>query len=292
MSFRVEFVRQQYATDEALRIRQQIHEKYTVPQNNFVEWVLNSISWRGDEAVLDVGCGIGSYHKAVRTIAPQSQYIGVDLSAGMLTSHPAQGWLARADAMKLPFPNHCFDVVMANHMIYHLPDIDAGIQEFRRILKPKGVLLVATNGAENMPELKVLMRRAVVLLARAGATQVQPPTPYSERFSLENGTRYLHRYFYAVMRCDLPSKLVFPSVEPLMNYLESTRSLREPQLPEEVLWEDVMAIMRQQINHLINHLGELVINKITGVLVATDSGAFIEEFLNIKAQTQASQDIE
>lgn len=287
MTFRVEFVRQQYATDEALRIRQEIHEKYTVPQNNFVEWVLKNIAWRGDETVLDVGSGVGSYYKALQAIAPKSQYVGVDLSAGMLASHPAKGGVARADALQLPFPNQTFDVVMANHMIYHLPDIDAGIEEFRRILKPNGVLLVATNGVENMPELKVLMRRAVVLLARAGAMQVQPPSPSSERFALENGTRYLHRYFYAVMRCDLPSKLVFPSVEPMMDYLQSTRSLREPQLPEDVLWEDVMAIMRQQINHLINHLGELVINKLTGVLVATDSGAFIKDFVKMQSQNQS-----
>ncbi|PJF29889.1 MAG: hypothetical protein CUN52_06080 [Phototrophicales bacterium] len=288
MSFRVEFVRQQYATDEALRIRQEIHEKYTVPQNNFVEWVLSNIKWRGDEKVLDVGSGVGSYYKALRHIAPQSHYIGIDLSAGMLASHPAIGHVARADALRLPFPDHAFDVVMANHMVYHLSDIDAGLQEFRRVLKPKGVLLIATNSAENMPELKVLMRRAVVLLARAGAMQVQPPSPSSERFALENGTRHLHRYFYGVMRCDLPGKLVFPSVEPMMAYLESTRSLREPQLPEDVMWEDVMAIMRQQINHLINHLGELVINKLTGVLVATDSGAFMEEFIQIKSALEQS----
>ena len=289
MNFSVEFVRQQYATDESLRIRQDIHEKYTVPKSNFVEWVLNNLAWRGDEKVLDVGSGVGSYYPTMNALSPNLQYHGIDLSAGMLSAHPATNKIAVADALKLPFPDKAFDVVMANHMIYHLPNIDDGILEFRRVLKPNGVLLVATNGVENMPELKVLMRRAVVLLARSGAMQIQPPSPSSERFALENGSRYLARYFYAVMRCDLPSKLVFPTVDPLMAYLESTRSLREPQLPEEVVWEDVMAIMRQQINHLINHLGELVINKLTGVLVATDSGAFIEKFVQMKAQINTEE---
>ncbi len=289
MNFSVEFVRQQYATDESLRIRQDIHEKYTVPKSNFVEWVLSNLAWRGDEMILDVGSGVGSYYPFMQTVSPNFHYHGIDLSAGMLSAHPASGKIAVADALKLPFPDKSFDVVMANHMIYHLPNIDDGILEFRRVLKPNGVLLVATNGVENMPELKVLMRRAVVLLARSGAMQIQPPSPSSERFALENGSRYLASYFYAVMRCDLPSKLVFPTVEPLMAYLESTRSLREPQLPEEVVWEDVMAIMRQQINHLINHLGELVINKLSGVLVATDSGAFIEKFARIRTETAPTE---
>jgi hypothetical protein len=64
-----------------------------------------------------------------------------------------------------------------------------------------------------------------------------------------------------------------------MSYLESTRDLREPQLPPDVAWDDVMVIMRQQITHLINHLGELVINKLTGVLIASDNGGFIHEFV-------------
>ena len=55
--------------------------------------------------------------------------------------------------------------------------------------------------------------------------------------------------------------------------------MREAQLPDDVIWEDVMMIMRQQINQLIKHLGELVINKQSGVLIATDNGGQLGEFL-------------
>ena len=67
----------------------------------------------------------------------------------------------------------------------------------------------------------------------------------------------------------------------------ATRTLRESQLPEDVAWEDVMMIMEQQITHLVNHLGEMVVNKLTGVLVATDDGGFIEEFIKIRQQVTA-----
>ena len=69
-----------------------------------------------------------------------------------------------------------------------------------------------------------------------------------------------------------------------MAYLESTRDMRESQLPDDVIWEDVMMIMRQQINQLIKHLGELVINKQSGVLLATDSGGPVSEFLKFANQ--------
>jgi ubiquinone/menaquinone biosynthesis C-methylase UbiE len=284
-----EAVRQQYATYDSLRMRQEIHEKYTVPKINYTEWVLHSFQWRGDERVLDIGSGAGTYFQLLKLNWPEVRYCGLDISPGMLQKHPAKGGLLLGNAVKLPFPDDSFDVVMANHMIYHLEDIDGALAEFRRVLKPDGVLMAATNSVQSMPELQVLMRRAILLLTRTSAAHVQPPVPASNLFALENGTRRLARQFYAVVRHDLPSKLVFPDIEPVMQYLESTRSLREAQLPDDVAWDDVMMIMRQQINHLIQHLGEMAVNKLAGVLIASDRGGFIREFVERQAEVESSE---
>lgn len=277
-----EIIHQQYDTDENLRVRQYIHSTYTVPKMDFAESVIDSMRWRGEERVLDVGCGAGSYCERLADNWPEIDYYGVDISVGMLHRHPAHGKIGVADAQLLPFPDHVFDVVMANHMLFHVQDIDAAIEEFRRVLRPGGVLLAATNSANNMAELQVLMRRAILLLARSGTTQIQPPIPPSALFALENGTRRLARHFFAVVRHDMPSKLIFSEIEPVIQYLESTRTVQEPQLPAEVAWEDVMLIMNQQITHLINHLGELTISKLAGVLLASDDGGFVEDFAAIR----------
>lgn len=71
---------------------------------------------------------------------------------------------------------------------------------------------------------------------------------------------------------------MFREIDPVIAYLDSMRDLREPQLPPDVAWEDVMTIMRQQVTHLIHHMGEFVINKLAGVLLASDNGGFIREF--------------
>ena len=272
-------VKQHYLTDDVLKVRQEIHTTYTVPKVDFVDWVLDTIKWQGGEQLLDVGCGSGNYYSTLLEKNSSVRYIGMDLSVGMLVKHPGTGEVICADAEKMPFPTDTFDVVMANHMLYHLPDLKAGLLEFRRILKPNGILIVATNSSQSMPELQVLMRRAILLLTRTAGTQVRPPAAASDLFALENGSRILSHHFYAVVRHDLPTKLVFPDTDPLMRYLESTRSLREPQLPEDVNWDDVMMVMNQQASHLVNHLGELSITKITGVLVATDGGDFISDFI-------------
>ena len=276
-----DLVRKQYATDNNLRIRQETHEKYTVPNKNYVEWALEMIQWRGDERILDVGCGPGLYYSKLHENQPNMTYHGLDLLPGMLLNHPASNdHLMLGDVHHLPLASESYDVLMANHMLYHVHDVESSLEEMKRVLKPDGVLMVATNSVQTMPELQVLMRRAIVLLTRHGVAQVRAPFLSSDRFALENGTRILSRYFYGVVRYDLPSALVFPDVEPAMAYLESTRDMREPQLPDDVVWEDVMMIMRQQINQLIKHLGELVIRKESGVLIASDRGGFMRQFVD------------
>ncbi len=276
-------VRKHYATDDVLRIRQETHEKYSTPKINLEEWTLKCIKWRGDEHVLDAGCGTGLYYREIKKNWPDIKYSGVDLSPGMLTKHPAdKQQLTQGDVQKLSHDDDSFDVVMANHMLYHVPDVELAISEFRRVLKPGGQLVVATNSLHSMPEVQVLMRRAIVLLTRLGPSQVRAPIPSSDLFALENGTRQLARHFFGVVRYDLPSSLVFDDVDPAIHYLESTRNMREPQLPEDVLWDDVILIMRQQITHLINHFGELTIARINGVLVASDNGGFIRDFAEHK----------
>ncbi len=279
-----QIVRRHYATDEHLRIRQETHARYTVPDRSFVDWVLDRVEWRGDEAVLDVGCGTGLYYDKLIEQQPNIRYVGMDLIDVMLRGHAGHDTgkgLLQGDAQQLPFATASFDVVMANHMLYHVDNVEIAVAELARVLRPNGVLIVAANSINTMPEMQVLMRRAIVLLTRGGAAQVRAPELPSDRFALENGTRLLSRYFYAVVRHDLPSALVFPEVEPAMAYLESTRDLREASLPADVVWDDVMMIMRQQINQLVKHLGELVISKQAGVLIATERGGFVSEFMQL-----------
>ncbi|HEX2906779.1 MAG TPA: hypothetical protein VHO69_07965 [Phototrophicaceae bacterium] len=61
--------------------------------------------------------------------------------------------------------------------------------------------------------------------------------------------------------------------------------MREPQLPRGVYWNDMMVIVREQANRLIEHFGELVINKLNGVLVATDRGGFIQDYVTFEADS-------
>ncbi|MBE2267743.1 MAG: class I SAM-dependent methyltransferase [Anaerolinea sp.] len=270
---------QQYATDVFLKVRQEIHEHYSFPKVDFPAWVSARINWRGDEKVLDVGSGSGSYYDTLTAISPRITYYGLDRSEGMLTTHNATSRLIVGDAQHLPYANGMFDVVMANHMLFHVPDIDLALREIKRVLKPGGVIVTATNSVQTMREFLALFNRGLLLLSTPGNIHRRPIQPDAVRFSLESGTRQLARHFFAVVRHDLPGELVFPTVEPVMAYFESLRSIREPQLPRGVFWEDLMLIVREQISRAISHAGELHVEKLSGVLIATDNGDFIHDFI-------------
>jgi SAM-dependent methyltransferase len=275
---------QVYATEATLTVRQRTHEMYSVPKVNFAEWVLDRIPWRGDERVLDIGAGPGTYFEALAPRISRGQLVAGDLSLGMIrraAKHPQAGHLLNADVQRLPFPAETFDVVLANHMLYHVPDLDLGIEEIQRVLKPTGCLIAATNSQYNMPEFEQLIRRSYHLLGAVDAdSEVMRPTAY--HFQLEDGAAKLARQFYAVARYDLPGAFIFPSAQPAIDYINSTRPLREPQLPVNISWDDFITVMHEQIQRLINHFGELVVNKLSGVLVGTNAGAFAKDFISIQ----------
>ncbi len=271
-------LQEQYGSDDKLKLRQMTHDRYSVPKFDFPAWVLTRIPWQGEETLLDVGTGTGVYVEPVRRILPDVRYIGLDRSLGMLENHPHQQRLIVGDALALPFADASFEVVMANYMLHHVSDVESAIHELKRVLKPNGVLVTATNSAATMPELNFLFQRAIVLLTQSAAgAQI---APIHNAYSLENGTRMLARQFYTVVRYDMPSAFVFPHADPLITYMDSLRSLREPLLPKGVMWDDVLLVMREQANRVIAALGELVIQKVAGVLIASDGGGALTDFIS------------
>lgn len=281
---------QHFRTADGWRVRQQTHEQYTVPQVNFVEWVMKHVTVHGDERVLDVGCGPGRYYSYLQAHHPDVQYYGLDFSSGMMQEHPAPDWLTRGNMADIPFPDNTFDIVLANHVLYLAPDVETALQETKRVLKPKGVLVASTSSLTTMPQFRELFRRAILLVSPPGVSrEVRVPAGLHQRFALENGSRMLAHHYFAVVRHDLPGAFVFDDVDPIMDYLDSTRDTREPQLPQNVSWDQVMLIMREQLTNLILTLDKLVVDKLTGVLIATNGGGFIEEFLDIKANVPPAQ---
>ncbi len=271
-----------YADERHLETRIRTHELYTVPQFSFPEWVLGQHQhWQGNEWVLDVGCGMGVYIDQIQQRIPQGHLFATDLSYGMLNratqnDHAHQAKFVVQDAQNIAFPSNTFDIILANHMLYHMPDINVALNEIHRVMKPDGILVTAVNSQFTMLEFATLKRRALTLLGYPPADEEN--TISYDGFDLENGSVKLARHFRGVVRYEVPSALVFKDPQPVIAYVDSMRSLDEGNLPAGVAWEDYMMVMTNQIDRLISHFGELIINKLSGVLIATDGGGFAAKY--------------
>lgn len=282
-----------YASDEPLAIRQRTHDLYSNPKVNFPDWVLDRIAWRGNETVLDVGMGSGLYFDNVQARIPSGRLIGADLSLGMIRRVGAQRPgaavpLVNTDIQALPFPDHSFDVVMANHMLYHVPDIHRALAELQRVLKPNGLLIAAANARYNgnndfnMGEFDNLIGRGCQALGvRRGDIEALMESIHQSTgtFTLENGTRLLAQYFTAVQRSDLPGTLIFPEAQPVIDYVNSMRALRESFLPPSITWSALMTSIKSWLESRMTFSSYLAVPKLSGVLVATNGGGFAADYL-------------
>ena len=263
---------QMYATEEPLAVRIRTHRLYTQPQVDFTAWVMDHVPWRGDERILDIGCGSGAYIEPVcQRLAQGGRLLAGDLSWGMLRdvaskSLPAGVVLLSADAMRLPLPDRCCDVVLANHMLYHVPQIEGAVAEIRRVLRPGGCLVAATNARDSMETFATEMADACHAL---GHSIELPPSPARLRFTLENGWTFLQPCFPDVERDIIESALVFSEAAPPVAYIDSLRHMYAPGLPDGLTWEALIEQVERQIHSQIAAQGEYRVAKTTGVFIAT-----------------------
>jgi SAM-dependent methyltransferase len=177
-----------YRTGGYLADRQQIYRFAADHTETMAEWLFGLIGGIDalDQPILDVGSGNGTYLLPIR----HRRAVGLDLSRGMLLGTREAGFagpLVESDAQTLPIATECIGTALANHMLYHVPDIAAAVRELRRVVRRGGSLLVITNARDHMAELVAIRNAAIEELA---GHQFRHESA-SARFNLDNGAQFL-----------------------------------------------------------------------------------------------------
>ena len=201
-----EIVRREYAIEDGLRARASVYEGIAGPDAR--DAVVEAIAETSPQRVLEVGCGWGDL--AVRLGRELAvEVVAVDLSPRMVELACAQGVDARvADVQALPFDDGEFDCVTANWMLYHVPDLDSGLSELARVLRPGGRLVAATNGLLHLSEVWDLV----------GRDRSTEPV----RFFTETAEPHLARHFALVERRELEDAVTFPNAAAVRGYVASS----------------------------------------------------------------------
>jgi SAM-dependent methyltransferase len=235
----------QYADDRNLRARQRLWQ-HQRPHFDIVSWVLGLADLAPGQRVLDVGCGNGAYLRALRGRPVRAA--GCDLSPGMLrvAGHPV---LVNADVAALPFRDGAFDVVLAAHMLYHVPDRESAVRELRRVLAAVGTCLAVTNGAGHLRSLRDLVERAV------GEASWRMRSPSERAFAAENAAAQLGVAFGSVT-CVRPTgvaPVVIRDAAVAADYVASVGDQYQDEVPRP--WPDVVEDVRRAVQAVIDDRG-------------------------------------
>jgi SAM-dependent methyltransferase len=208
----------QYRTAENLATRIALHERFSTSPEPFPRWVFDRLPLESATDVLEVGCGNGNLWHANRDRVPPGLRLTLtDFSEGMIDE--ARGRLGDvatyrvADVQELPFANASFDLVIANHMLYHVRVPRRALREIARVLRSGGRVVATTNGRDHLRELRV------------------PGQRWSRTFGLENGRAQLARFFSDVEVELYRDSLRVTEVEPVIEFV---RSLGMPVLDDDV----------------------------------------------------------
>jgi ubiquinone/menaquinone biosynthesis C-methylase UbiE len=212
------YLREQYKNAANLNDRIQLHVRFSTNRYDFHMWVFDQLKLAPDSRVLELGCGPGSLWRPNLARIPAGWQITLsDFSPGMLaeartnlaSAHAFA--LEQADAQALPFADASFDAVIANHMLYHVPDRPKAFAEIRRVLRPGGRFYAATNGENHLREMHELVQ------------QFDPSINLWNRmtFRLENGAAELEPLFSHVLLHRYESALVVTEAEPLVAFVAS-----------------------------------------------------------------------
>lgn len=123
----------------------------------------------GEARVLDLGCGAG--HVSFAAAPHVREVVACDLSPEMLSvvaeAARERGFAniitRESVAESLPFPEASFDFVLSRYSTHHWGDLDAGLREIARVLKPGGAVAIADTVSPGTPRLDSFLQ-AIELL--------------------------------------------------------------------------------------------------------------------------------
>ena len=249
---------EQYKNAKNLNDRISLHEKYSTNKQGWFNWLFEKIDFSKVNRLLELGCGNGKLWQENKIDLRNREIFLSDISDGMVdevrTKLGSDFNCIVANAEKIPFKDAYFDTIIANHVLFYLNDLNQGLKEIDRVLRPNGIFYCSTYGKEHMKEITEIVQNfdSRINLSNHSLYDI---------FGLENGEEILKHYFSNVERMDYEDHLEITESKPLIDYIMSCHGNQN-----EILGPR-LAEFKEYIESLLNKHGKIVVTKQAGLLI-------------------------
>ncbi|MCR4991803.1 MAG: class I SAM-dependent methyltransferase, partial [Lachnospiraceae bacterium] len=193
-------------------------------------WLVSNYEIHEGMKVLELGCGTGTLWLGHDDLIEKCDKLVLsDLSEGMLEKAKENLGVKGnveyriEDIQELSFDDDTFDVIIANAMLYHVPDLNKGLKEVRRVLKKGGVFYCSTLGENNFVD-------RLAEWFKLSGEEFNP----NHNFTMQNGTEKLNVAFDDVTPLFYEDSLHITEIEDLVMYLRSLSTFKTfLDLPEQ-----------------------------------------------------------
>ena len=252
---------EQYENASNLRARISIHEIFSVNKYGWMRWYFDELNIPSNGRILELGCGDANLWKKNIDRIPMGADITLsDFSKGMLNDAKITlGEKAKdfkfqiMDAEDIPYDDCSFDIVIANHMLYHVEDIWKALSEIYRVLKSGGSFYCSTVGENHMIEIRDIMNKF------KSETMDIKSSDITSRFNLENGAQKLINWFDNIEMKSYEDSLIVTEAIPIIDYIFSMPGNVRESFSKERLDE-----LNRYLKHRIAAEGGIYITKDTG----------------------------
>lgn len=231
-----EFVEKEYSNESNFQIRRSFQKKYSTNKYGEKNWQFDFHKFFENCTVLELGCGLGDIWEN-RQLPNGTTVILSDLSERMLEiikENKEQGkykgidnvLTQKIDIQNIPYEDNSFDIIIANRMLYHVPDIDKAIEEVYRVLKPNGIFYTTTIGIGIESQHGYLHRKL-----KEFDSAIQSFSDEGISFTVQNGMDILKKKFNEVELYKYEDSLEVTETKDLMEWMiSSTTSLEEEKI--------------------------------------------------------------
>jgi trans-aconitate 2-methyltransferase len=225
-----------------------LYHEISAPQVSWGKKVLARISLRGDETVLDAGCGTGRLTRDLLEALPRGHVVGLDLSQNMLGAaraylEPDFGGRVEfvcCDLLDMPLEQR-FDGIFSTASFHWVLDHDRLFRSLHRAHRPGAWLCAQCGGAKNLAR---FLGRVHTLIAAQPYAQHFVGYPYPWEFSDAEtaASRLCHAGFEEIETSleEVPTK--FPNAQEFQQFVESV-VLRNhlDRIPDRALRDQLLA---------------------------------------------------